>query len=62
VVILGCAGMVGYAEAVTRELGLAVIDPSSVALKLTEGMVDAGLKHSKRALYAKPRPKELKKG
>jgi len=62
VVILGCAGMVGYAEAVSRELGLAVVDPSSVALKLTEAMVDAGLRHSKRALYAKPRPKEFKKG
>ena len=61
VVILGCAGMVGYGEAIGRELGLAVVDPSSVALKLTEAMVDAGLRHCKRGLYAKPRSKEYKK-
>jgi len=52
---------VGYAEAVSRELGLAVVDPSSAALTLTAAMVAAGLRHSKRGLYAKPRPKEFKK-
>ncbi|MBA7603384.1 Hydantoin racemase [subsurface metagenome] len=60
VIILGCAGMVGYAEDVTRELGLVVLDPSSVALKICEGMVDAKLMHSKRALFAKPPAKEYK--
>lgn len=54
VIILGCAGMAGYAEDVERELGIVVIDPSSVALKITEGMVAAGLKPSKRGLYAVP--------
>ncbi|MEG1548111.1 MAG: aspartate/glutamate racemase family protein [Clostridia bacterium] len=54
VVVLGCAGMAGYAEGITAELGLAVIDPSSVALKMTEALVDAGLKPSKRGQYAKP--------
>lgn len=60
VIVLGCAGMAGYAEAVTRELDLSVIDPSAVALKLTEAMVDAGLRHSKRALYARPRSRQFK--
>lgn len=54
VIILGCAGMAGYAEDVERELGLTVIDPSSVALKVTEAMVAAGLKVSKRGLYSIP--------
>lgn len=54
VVLLGCAGMAGYAEGITEELGLVVIDPSSVALKLTEAMVAAGLKQAKCGYYAEP--------
>ena len=60
VVILGCAGMVGYAKAVEEELGLVVLDPSSTALKMCEGMVDAGLMHSKRGMFAYPPEKEIK--
>ncbi len=62
VVILGCAGMAGYADAVANDLGITVVDPSLVALKLTEGMIDAGLKHSKRALYRRPRSAEYDLG
>ena len=58
VIILGCAGMAGYSEDIEKELGLVVLDPASVALKICEGMVDAGLKVSKRAYYAYP-PKKL---
>lgn len=54
VVLLGCAGMAGYAEGITEELGLAVIDPSSVTLKITEAMVASGLKQAKCAFYATP--------
>jgi allantoin racemase len=61
VIILGCAGMVGYAEAVQRELGLVVLDPASVALKLCEALVEAGLSHSKRALFSRPPEKEIKR-
>lgn len=60
VIILGCAGMVGYAEDVTKELGIVVLDPSSVSLKVCEAMVEAGLMHSKRATFAKPPVKEIK--
>ena len=61
VVVLGCAGMAGYAEEVTRELGLVVIDPSSVALKVTEALVKTGIKPSKRGLYAYP-PSFIREG
>jgi allantoin racemase len=54
VIILGCAGMAGYADDIVAELGVPVIDPSSVALKITEGMVAAGLKQSKRGYYSIP--------
>jgi allantoin racemase len=61
VMILGCAGMAGYAAEVERELGVVVLDPSAVALKLCEALIDAGLRHSKRALFARPPEKEFKK-
>ncbi len=60
VIILGCAGMVGYAEDIEKELSCIVLDPSSVALKICEGMVDCGLKLSKRAFFAYPPEKIIK--
>jgi allantoin racemase len=59
--ILGCAGMDGYAAEMERELGIVVIYPSAVTLKICEALIDAGLKHSKRALFACPPEKEFKK-
>jgi len=60
VVILGCAGLAGYAAEIERELGVAVLDPSPVALKMAELLVSLKLKHSKRGLYAMPPPKLFK--
>jgi allantoin racemase len=56
VMILGCAGMTGYAEAVERELGIVVLDPTSLTLKVAEALVDLGLRHCKQGLYAFPPP------
>ncbi len=55
VIILGCAGMVGYADELERELGIVVLDPTTVTFKLAEAMTETGVRHSKRALYASPR-------
>ena len=60
VIILGCAGLAGYAEDVERELGIVVLDPTSVALKVAEAMVDLGLRHSKVGRFARPPEKEIK--
>ena len=60
VIILGCAGMSGYAEKPARELNIVIIDPTAVALKYAEAMADLGLKHSKRALFACPAEKEYR--
>ncbi|HWS29433.1 MAG TPA: aspartate/glutamate racemase family protein [Clostridia bacterium] len=53
-IVLGCAGMAGYAEGITEELGVMVIDPSSVALKVTEALVAAKVRHAKCGFYATP--------
>ena len=54
VLILGCAGMTGYAEDIERELGIVVLDPTSVTLKVAEAMVDLGVRHCKKGLFAFP--------
>lgn len=60
VIVLGCAGLTGYAEDVERELGVVVLDPTSVALKIAEALVDLGVTHSKIARFATPPTKEIK--
>jgi len=54
VMVLGCAGMTGYAEDVERELGIVVLDPTSLTFKVAEGLVDLGIRHCKHGLYARP--------
>ncbi|NMB94407.1 MAG: hypothetical protein GYA26_10490, partial [Flexilinea flocculi] len=60
VIVLGCAGLAGYAEDIERELGVIVLDPSSVALKVAEALVDLGLHHSKAGRFSYPPVKEIK--
>jgi allantoin racemase len=60
VIVLGCAGMAGYGEEVERQLGVVVLDPSAVTLKIAEALADLGLKHCKLGLYAVPPEKEFK--
>jgi allantoin racemase len=61
VIIMGCAGMAGYAEEIEQSLGVKVLDPAAVALKTAEAMVDLGLAHSKLGLYATPPAKIFKR-
>ena len=60
VIILGCAGLAGYAEDVERELGAVVLDPTSVAFKIAEAIAGLGLRHSKVGRFARPPAKEIK--
>ena len=60
VIILGCAGLAGYAADVERELRVTVLSPSPVALKRAEFLVGLGLRHSKRGLYAVPPTKTIR--
>jgi allantoin racemase len=59
VICLGCAGMAGLEEAITRELGVPVIDGIGAAVRLAESIVGLGLKTSKRSTYAPPDPKTI---
>ena len=54
VIIMGCAGMAGYAQEIENTLNIKVLDPSAVALKTAEAIADLGLSHSKVGLFATP--------
>lgn len=60
VIILGCAGLAGYAQDIERELGAVVLDPVAVAFKVAEAMTDLGLRHSKAGHFSKPPVKTIK--
>jgi allantoin racemase len=60
VIIMGCAGMAGYAAEIEQALNIKVLDPAAVALKTAEAMADLGLSHSKVGLFAAPPAKEFR--
>ena len=51
VIILGCGGIFGVAEAVSCELGIPVIIPAAAALKMCEAMISMGVAQSKKGFY-----------
>lgn len=56
-VVLGCAGMADLTEWLSAETGIPVIDGVSVATRMIEALVGAGLKTSKINAYAYPNEK-----
>lgn len=59
VIILGCTGMVGMARELQESLGVPVVDPGIVPLKLAEMLVDLKLSQSK-VVYPMPPQKEIR--
>lgn len=57
VIVLGCGGMVGFSEDLTKMLNVPVIDPLPLTINIAETLVTLGLKHSKAWLYNVPKHK-----
>jgi allantoin racemase len=57
-IVLGCAGMADLCQAISKELGVPVIDGVSAAVTFAEGLVRLGLHTSKRGDWAYPLPKQ----
>ncbi len=57
VIVLGCGGMIGMAQELSRRLRVPVVDPTITTFKVTEALVASGLKHS----YAYAPPHTLKR-
>lgn len=51
VITLGCAGLAGLAEKVSREIGIPVIDGIPYGIRFAEALVTCGGKTSKKGLY-----------
>ncbi|MFQ8432738.1 aspartate/glutamate racemase family protein [Amaricoccus sp. W119] len=56
-VVLGCAGMADLTEWLSAETGIPVIDGVSIATRMVEALVGAGLRTSKINAYALPNEK-----
>lgn len=57
VICLGCAGMAGIAERVSRQIGAPVVDGVTAAVRLAESLHFLGLRTSKVGFYA-PSPEK----
>jgi allantoin racemase len=57
--VLGCAGMTGFAEPLSQALGVPVVDGVAAAVQLAEALAALGLRTSKRGDYARPSPASL---
>ncbi len=58
-IVLGCAGMAGLAEELSKKFEVPVIDGVAAAVKMAEGLVSLGLRTSKIRAYAPPFPERL---
>jgi len=56
-IVLGCAGMVDMARALSEEFAVPVIEGVTAAVKIVEGLAALGIVTSKRGGYAPPRAK-----
>jgi allantoin racemase len=54
VIILAGAGLCGYEDDLSKSIGLPVLDPVVVGVKMAEMMVETGLGHSKVGKFAFP--------
>jgi len=52
VIVLGCGGMIGIAQELSRRVGVPVVDPTITTFKLAEALATLGLRHSNA--YAPP--------
>lgn len=59
VIVLGCSAMFFVANNIRKSLGIPVIEPASLTLKIAEALAGLRLKHSKGGLYMTPDPKKL---
>jgi allantoin racemase len=59
VICLGCGGMAGLDAAVTRALGVPVVDGVPAAVRFAEALVGMGLSTSKICTYAPPEAKPI---
>lgn len=58
--LLGCAGLTGFAPELASRVGMPVIDPVEAGCRMLQMVVEAGLNTSHTGLYSKPAPQNMK--
>jgi allantoin racemase len=59
VLLLGCAGLTSYAEALRKQVQMPVVDPVEAGCRLLRVLVDCGLDTSHVGLFARPAPQKM---
>ncbi len=59
VLLLGCAGLTGFAPDLEARIHMTVIDPVEAGCRLLQALVDAGLQVSHTGIYARPAPQRM---
>lgn len=57
-ILLGCAGMADLVSAISKEVGVPVIDGVTAGVKVLEGLIGLGVSSSRVGGYARPLPKK----
>jgi allantoin racemase len=60
VIVLGCAGMADLAPAISRSIGVPVVDGVAAATTMVQSLVSMGLSTSTRCEFAPPRAKDVR--
>lgn len=59
VLLLGCAGLTGFMQALQERAGMAVIDPVAAGCLQLQMLVNGGFRTSDAGLYSRPAPQRL---
>jgi allantoin racemase len=59
VLLLGCAGLTSYVQALQEEVEMPVVDPVEAGCRLLQLLVESGLDTSHVGLFARPAPQEM---
>lgn len=47
VIVLGCSGLIGLAEELSRIVCVPIIDPTLITIKIAEALIKLSIKHNK---------------
>jgi allantoin racemase len=59
VLLLGCAGLTAFRDALSTKVGAVVIDPVDAGCRMLRALVEGGLATSRAGIYARPAPQRM---
>ncbi len=59
VLLLGCAGLTSYRQALEEQVEMPVVDPVEAGCRMLQLLVESGLRTSRAGLFARPAPQRM---